>query len=30
MLKLGKKAYAIDISKIMRWVSKTPQEDRNI
>lgn len=30
MLKLGNKAYAIDISKIMRWVSTTPQEERNI
>lgn len=30
MLKLGNKAYAINISKIMRWVSTTPQEERNI
>lgn len=30
MIKLGNKAYAIDISKIMRWVSTTPQEERNI
>ena len=30
MLKLGNKAYAIDISKIMRWVSTTTQEERII
>ena len=30
MLKLGNKTYAIDISKIMRWVSTTPHEERNI
>ena len=30
MIKLGNKAYAIDMSKIMRWVSTTPQEERNI
>ena len=30
MIKLGNKAYAIDISKIMRWVSTTPPEERNI
>ena len=30
MLKIGDKIYAIDISKIMQWVSTTPQGERNI
>ena len=30
MFKFGDKIYAINISKIMRWVSTTPQEERNI